>query len=54
MANDVETERPTLRLAQYLKEFVGHRTPVIKDIARYDEVISRLRPTKDSVAEPAT
>ena len=39
MANDVETEHPTLRLAQYLKEFVGHRTPVIKDIARYDAVL---------------
>ena len=39
MANDVETERPALRLARYLKEFVGHRTPVIKDISRYDTVL---------------
>lgn len=39
MANDVETERPTLRLARYLKEFVGHRTLVIKDIDKYDTVL---------------
>ena len=40
----VETERPELRLARYLKEFVGLRTKTVKDVEKYDNVtwVSKL------------
>ncbi len=33
------TERPELRLARYLREFVLHRTTPVSDIDKYDEVL---------------
>ena len=35
----VEGEHPALRLARYMKELVGLRTTVIRDIEQYDEVL---------------
>ncbi len=39
MPNVVETERPELRLARYLREFVLHRTTAVRDIDNYDTVL---------------
>lgn len=33
------SEPPALRLARYLREFVGHRTTVLRDVDDYDEVL---------------
>ena len=35
-ANDISQENPALRLARYLKEFVGLRTTTVYDVAKYD------------------
>ena len=32
-------ERPALRLARYMREFVGHRTTVVREVDHYDEVL---------------
>ena len=37
--NGIETEHSALRLAQYLKEFVRHRTPPVSDIDKYEAVL---------------
>ena len=39
MSDIVETERPELRLARYLREFVLHRTTPVSDIEKYDAVL---------------
>ncbi len=39
MSNDTETEHPELRLARYLKEFVGLRTKTVRDVDKYDTVV---------------
>ena len=38
-ANDISQENPALRLAHYLKEFVGLRTTTVYDVAKYDFVL---------------
>ena len=37
--NGIETEHSALRLARYLKEFVGHRTTAVRDIDNYDATL---------------
>ena len=37
--NGIDTEYSALRLAQYLKEFVRHRTPPVSDIDKYETVL---------------
>ena len=37
--NDVQLENPSLRLARYLKEFVGLRTTTVRDVTKYDTVL---------------
>ena len=37
--NGIDTEHLALRLAQYLKEFVRHRTPPVSDIDKYEAVL---------------
>ena len=37
--NDVQLENPSLRLARYLKEFVGLRTTTVRDVTNYDTVL---------------
>ena len=37
--NDVQLEKPSLRLARYLKEFVGLRTTTVRDVTNYDTVL---------------
>ena len=32
-------ERPALRLARYMREFVGHRTTVVREVGHYDDVL---------------
>ncbi len=39
MPNVVETEPPELRLARYLKELVGCRTTVVRDVSKYEELL---------------
>ena len=38
-ASEVQPENPALRLALYLKEFVGLRTTTVRDVAKYDSVL---------------
>ena len=37
--NGNRLERPSLRLARYLKEFVGLRSTTVRDVAKYDSVL---------------
>ena len=37
--NDVQLDNPSLRLARYLKEFVGLRTTTVRDVTNYDTVL---------------
>jgi hypothetical protein len=36
---DIQTANAPLRLAQYLKEFVGLRTTTVRDVTKYDMVL---------------
>ena len=38
-ANDVQVENPALRLARYLKKFVGLRTTTVRDVTKYESVL---------------
>ncbi|MBN2311570.1 MAG: AAA family ATPase, partial [Candidatus Hydrogenedentes bacterium] len=38
-ANGDQEEKPALRLARYLKEFVGLRTTTVRDVTKYDSVL---------------
>ena len=37
--NGLQLENPALRLARYLKEFVGLRTTTVRDVTKYDSVL---------------
>ena len=37
--NDVQLQSPSLRLARYLKEFVGLRTTTVRDVTKYNAVL---------------
>ena len=37
--NSNRIESPSLRLARYLKEFVGLRSTTVRDVAKYDSVL---------------
>lgn len=38
-ANQLQEERPALRLARYLKEFVGLRSTTVRDVTKYESVL---------------
>ena len=39
MPNNSRIDNPALRLAKYLKEFVGLRTTTVRDVTKYDSVL---------------
>ena len=58
-ANVVPLENSALRLARYLKEFVGLRRTTVYDVAKYDSVLwfkvphDRSQPGVDADSNPA-
>jgi Superfamily I DNA and RNA helicases and helicase subunits len=54
MTTSNPTENPTIRLARYLKEYVGLRTTTIRDISKYDAVMwLHLMPQDSDCWSPA-
>ena len=37
--SDTQADSPALRLARYLKEFVGLRTTTVRDVTKYESVL---------------